>query len=183
MAHAKSVCAVASHVSLRKYVKPSDKVTGAYVFDQEAIAWERRLAGVRCYRTTLLDLGGPKMYGELQDVGAHHKLLKHPLALRPCYHRAERRIKAHVMLTMLAANCAAYLERKTGLSIDRLRTLAENVKANEVEQGTSRYWQCSKIEPAYEEALKALGVSVPPIIWSERIEPGTKAKKRKAGAS
>lgn len=186
MAHAKSVCAVASHISHKKYVKPSEKVSGAYVFDQDAIAWERRLAGVRLYRTTLTELDGPailKMYGELQAVEAMNKTLKHPLALRPCYHRVERRIRAHVMLNVLAANCALYLERHTGLTLEKLRTLAAGLHAHEVEQGSKRYWQRGEVTSAFEEALKALGMEVPAIIWSEWIEPGAKAKRRKASAS
>lgn len=124
------MCKVASHISYKKYVKPSEKVKGTFILDQDAIAWERRLAGVRCYRTTLLDLDGPDilaMYNELQAVEAMNKTMKHPLQLRPCYHRAERRIKAHVCLTVLAANCGLYLERKTGLTLEKLRTLAAGV--------------------------------------------------------
>lgn len=186
MVHAKSVCDAASHISHKKYIKPSEKVPGAYVFDQAAIAWERRLAGVRLYRSTLLDLDGPgilRTYNELQDVEAMNKTLKHPLALRPCYHRAERRIRAHVMLTVIAANCALYLERKTGLTLEKLRSLAAGIQVHEVEQGTKRYWQRGEVPAAFEEALKALGTPLPAVIWSEWIEPGAKAKKRKAGAS
>jgi hypothetical protein len=186
MAHAKAVCAVASHITKKKYIKPSEKVPGTYVMDAEAIAWERRLAGVRCYRTTLLDLDGPAilhMYNELQDVEAMNKKMKHPLELRPCYHRVERRIRAHVMLTILAANCALFLERHTGLTLDRLRVMAAGVSATEIEQGTKRYWQRSETNADFEKALKSLGRDVPPIIWSEWIEPGEKAKKRRAGTS
>jgi hypothetical protein len=186
MAHAKSVCAVASHVSYKKYVKPSEKVKGTFVFDQEAIAWERRLAGVRLYRTTLTDLDGPsilKMYGELQDVEAANKTMKHPLALRPCYHRAERRIRAHVMLTVLAANCAHYLERHAGLTLEKLRTLAAGVQAHDVEQASKRYTQRGEVSPRFEKALKALGMPLPPVVWSAWIELKPKAKKRKASAS
>ena len=177
---------MASHVSYKKYIKPSDEVKGAYVFDQEAINLERRLAGVRCYRTTLADLDGPailRAYNELQDVEATNKTLKHPLRLRPCYHRAERRIRAHVMLTVLAANCVRYLERKTGLTLEKLRTLAVQVTATHVEQGTKVYWQRSELPQDFVNVLKALGMSVPAIVWSEWIEQGQKPKKRRAGAS
>lgn len=186
MVHAKSVCAAASHVSHKKYIKPSEKVPGAYVFDQPAIAWERRLAGVRLYRTTLNDLDGPsilRMYTELQDVEAMNKTLKHPLRLRPCYHRVERRIRAHVMLTILAANCALYLERHTGLSIEKLRALTSDVQAHEIEQGAKRYWQRGEVNPAYEQALDSLGIKLPPLIWSKWIEPASKLKKAKRCAS
>jgi hypothetical protein len=186
MAHAKSVCDAASHVSHKKYIKPSEKVPGAYVFDQEAIAWERRLAGVRLYRTTLQDLDGPsilRIYNELQDVEAMNKTLKHPLRLRPCYHRSERRIRAHVMLTILAANCALYLERETGQTIEKLRALTADVHAHEVAQGEKRYWQRGEVSSSYEDALEALGIKLPPIVWSAWIEPATKLKKPKRRAS
>lgn len=186
MAHAKAVCDAASHISHKKYIKPSEKVPGAYVFDQEAIAWERRLAGVRLYRTTLTDLDGPailRMYSELQDVESMNKTLKHPLSLRPCYHRVERRIRAHVMVTILAANCALYLERKTGLTLDKLRKLAAGVQAHEVEQGEKRYWQRGEVDSDFERALDAVGIKLPPIIWSEWIEPASKLKKPKRRAS
>lgn len=186
MAHAKAVCNIASHVSLKKYIMPSTKVPGTYVMDQDAIAWERRLAGVRCYRTTLLDLDGPTIlatYSQLQDVEAMNKTFKHPLALRPCYHRVERRIKAHVMLTVLAANCAKYMEQKTGLTLEKLRALAAGVHAHDIEQGSKRHWQRSEVDPAFEQALKALGMDLPAIIWTKWIEPGTKAKKRKKAGS
>lgn len=180
-AHAKAVCAVASHVSYKKYIKPSDEVPGTYVLDQAAINLERRLAGVRCYRTTLAELDGPEIlraYGQLQDVEATNKTLKHPLRLRPCYHRAERRIRAHVMLTVLAANCALYLERKTGLTLEKLRSLAVQVSATHIEQGKKQYWQRSELAPEFERVLNALEMDVPAVIWSEWIEPGKKPKSR-----
>lgn len=186
LAHAKSVCAAASHVSHKKYIKPSEKVQGTFIFDQDAIAWERRLAGVRLYRSTLTDLDGPailRMYSELQAVEAMNKTLKHPLRLRPCYHRVERRIRAHVMLTILAANCALYLERETGLTLDKLRGLAAEVHAHEIEQGSKRYWQRGEVNPAYEQVLESLGIKVPPLVWEAWIEPASKLKKKKRRAS
>jgi hypothetical protein len=179
MAHAKSVCAVASHVSYRKYIKPSENVPGEYRFDQEAIAWERRLAGVRLYRTTLTDLDGPEilnMYTALQDVEAMNKTLKHPLRLRPCYHRTERRIRAHVMINVLAANCALYLERHTGLTLEKLRKLASDVQAHEMLQGSKRYWQRNEVAPEFEKTVKTLGIELPPLVWSSWIEPASKPK-------
>lgn len=119
----------------------------------------------------------------MQDVEAMNKTMKHPLRLRPCYHRTERRIRAHVMLTVLAANCALYLERKTGMTLEKLRALAGLVTATHVEQGAKRYWQRSEQNPDFEKVLKALDMDVPALIWSEWIEPGQKPKKRKASAS
>lgn len=108
-----------------------------------------------------------------------NKTLKYPLRLRPCYHRVERRIRAHVMITILAANCALYLERETGLTIEKLRALTAEVHAHEVEQGTKRYWQRGEVNSAYGQALDALGIKLPPLVWPEWIEPAAKLKKAK----
>jgi transposase len=186
LVHAKSVCAAVSHISHKKYIKPSDKVPGAFVFNQDAIAWEKRLAGVRLYRTTLTDLDGPailQMYGELQDVELMNKTLKHPLKLRPCYHRTEKRIRAHIMLTILAANCALYLERKTGLTIEKLRALAADVHAHEIEQGAKRHWQRGEVNAAYQKALESLGIEIPPVVWEAWIEPASKLNNKRRRAS
>ena len=140
MARAKAVCGVFAHQSLKKYVKPSDKIAGAYVLDQDAIARERLLAGVRFYRTTRLDWDGVAIvdaYEALQDIKSKHRQYKQVLELRPCYHRFERLIKAHDMLTVLTANCACYLEKKTGHRIEKLKDLFGNVVANELEDGAS----------------------------------------------
>lgn len=185
LAHAKAVCGVVAHQSLKKYVKPSEKVKGAYVLDQDAIARERLLAGVRFYRTTKLDWDGLAIldaYEALQDIESKHRQYKQVLELRPCYHRVERRIKAHVMLTVLAANCAYYLEKKTGHRIEKLKDLFANVVANELEEGSKRYWQRTELNKEQEEVLKRLGVRIPPRIWSTWIDAGLPTpKKGKAG--
>ena len=43
--------------------------------------------------------------------------------------------------------------------------------------------QRSELNPDFVNDLKALGMSVPAIVWSEWIEQGQKPKKRRAGAS
>ena len=53
--HPRSTCKVAAHQSQGRLVKPSEKVSGTYVVDQEAVRTEALLAGVRFYRTTVLD--------------------------------------------------------------------------------------------------------------------------------
>lgn len=115
--HGKAVCSVATHRTLKRYVKPGARGKGRHILDQDAIRRERRLAGTRLYRTTAI-ASTPEAtfdsYGMLQQIERNHRDLKGPLRLRPCYHRAERRIRAHVMITILAANCARILEQRSG---------------------------------------------------------------------
>lgn len=178
MAHAKASCAVASHVSLKKYVTPSAKVRGIYVLDQEAVAREKLLSGVR---TTKLDWDGLELlsaYQRLQNVEDKHKEYKSVLELRPCYHRAERRIRAHVLLTVLAANIAYTLEKRSGRSLAELKSLFGAVSASEIKQGGKHYWQRSELTAEHEAVLKAVGARVPAPVWSEWIEPVEKPKTR-----
>jgi len=75
-------------------------------------------------------------------------------------------------LYVLAANCAYYLERKTGYRIEKLKDLFGNVVANELEDGGKRYWQRTELTGEQEEVLKRLGVRIPPRIGEEWIYVG-----------
>jgi transposase len=187
-AHPRSVCQVVSHPSLRRYVKASEKVTGSYVFDQKAIQKERQLAGVRFLRTTKLDWDGERIfetYQALQKVESNHKLFKGPLRLQPCYHSTTDRIQAHVMLTILATNCARYLERETGRSIAGLTELFKGLLAARMADGKREHWECSEMTTEQQAVLEMLGIGAPPRVWDEWIEVA-KAKpkqvKNKAGS-
>lgn len=172
-AHPKSVCQVVSHPSLRRYVKMSEKVPGSYIFDQQAIARERQLAGVRFLRTTKLNWDGERIfesYQALQKVEANHKLFKGPLRLQPCYHSTTARIQAHVMLTILATNCARYLERESGHSIAELTQLFKPVLAARMSDGKREHWECNGLGPEQRAILDRLGIASPPDVWNKWIE-------------
>lgn len=183
--HSKSMCKVASHMNLGRLVKPSAKLEGAFVLDQDAIRREELLAGVRFYRTTLMDWDAEAAwdaYGMLQEVEANHRTMKGPLRLRPCYHRTTERIEAHVMLTILAANCVRYLERATGRKYLELLALFKPMKAILLDDGRSRYWQRSELTPGQIEVLETLQLPLPPTTWDKWIElEKMRPKPRKKG--
>ncbi|MBM3274859.1 MAG: IS1634 family transposase, partial [Candidatus Sericytochromatia bacterium] len=111
--HGKRLCDVASNPSLKKFLKPSDKAPGQFVFDEATYKREVRLAGTRLLRTTLTAWDAQDVhtaYGLLQEVERNHRELKTPLMLRPCYQRADHRIKAHVMINVRAINCLRQME-------------------------------------------------------------------------
>ena len=167
--HGRQVCEVAVHQSLRKFVKPSDKVPGQFVFATDTYQRERLLAGTRLLRTTLLSWDAQDVHAGYQlllEVEEDHRTLKTPLRLRPCHHRAEHRIRAHVMLNVLAINCLRFIEQQTGLRETEIRALAERVKAVELRQGFERWWQSSDVPAAYKTALKELKIKLPPARWT-----------------
>lgn len=185
--HPRSVCKVASHMNLSRLVKPSEKLPGTFVLDQEAIRREELLAGVRFYRTTLVDWDAEaalEAYGMLQEVEANHRLMKGPLKLRPCYHRTTERIEAHVMLTILTANCVHYLQRASGLSYAELLALFKPLKATQLDDGKSRYWQRSELTQGQIDVLEALRLPIPPTSWDVWIElEKMRPKARKKGTT
>lgn len=123
-------------------------------------------------------------YGMLQEVEANHRLMKGPLRLRPCYHRTTERIEAHVMLTIMAANCGRYLERSTGRKYPELLSLFKPLKAIQLDDGRSRYWQRSELTPGQIEVLEALQLPIPPTTWDKWIElKKMRPKPRKKGPS
>lgn len=179
--HPKQVCELVSHKSLHRYVMPSARVPGTYVLDQEAIRREKMLAGVRFYRSTKLDWDGVAMwsaYQRLQEVEANHKEYKGPLMLQPCYHRTERRIEAHVMLTVLAVNVVRFLEAETGRNMAELRRLFGGVKAVELAAGKKTFWQRSELTTDHLDVLKRLSAGVPTVQWTRWLEASPKEQSR-----
>ena len=74
---------------------------------QEQIEAEAALDGIYVLRTSVPDseLEAPEVvraYKQLKEVERAFRELKGPLELRPIHHRLEQRVKAHVLLCMLA---------------------------------------------------------------------------------
>lgn len=166
--HSKSVCEVATHPTLKRYVKKSDKVPGRYVLDNEAIRLEEQLAGTHLLRTTLTEMSGDEVfeaYQLLQVVERNHREYKGPLKLRPMYHRLDDRIRAHVMLMILAANCVRILEQRTGESIDDLRKRFDRIQAHQVTEYGRAHWQCSELTATDLATMEKAGCGAVPPSW------------------
>ncbi len=150
--------------SLRKYVKRSE--AGNVVLDQEAIRHARHLAGKSVIGTDVVHSDPIHMddvYRRLFDVELLWKQLKSKLGLSRTRHRRADRIKAHQMIHILAANVARWLERKSGVTIERLRRVFDNVRVQKVElNGAATFWQCVELEPEQEALLRKLGYATPP---------------------
>jgi len=92
--------------------------------------------------------------------------LKTPLMLRPCYHRADHRIRAHVMINVMAINCLRQMEHLKGVAAHDLRRLTQKVKAIEMQQGSHHWWQASELSDGFVAALRKLGIKQPPETWA-----------------
>lgn len=172
--HGKAVCAVVDHPSLKRYVIESEKRPGHYVLNQEAIRREEQLAGTRMLRTTLTEMPGWELfegYQLLQEVERNHREYKGPLMLRPAYHRSAARIKAHVMLAVIAGNCVRRLETLSGTLIADLRKRLDRVRAHRIRSGGREYWTVNEIGRDDRAIFKKLGIAILPDRWNRWREP------------
>lgn len=184
--HGKSVCAVVDHPSLKRYVTESEKRPGQYVLNTEAIRREEQLAGTRMLRTTLTEMEASELfdgYQLLQEVERNHREYKGPLALRPAYHRSAERIRAHVMLTVIAGNCVRRLEALTGCLMADLRKRFDRIQAFRVRQGGREHWITNKLANEDREVLKRLGIGALPDGWRQWREPSISARPSQVLAS
>ncbi len=83
---------------------------------EEQIAAEAALDGIYVLRTSVpnTELDTPEVvraYKQLKEVEKAFRTLKGPLELRPIHHRLEDRVKAHVLLCMLAYYLAWHLRQ------------------------------------------------------------------------
>ncbi len=139
------------------------------ILDTQRIARERRLAGVKVIRTTLVDVDPIRVlegYERLLDVENNFKTFKHPLALRPMHHRADRRIRAHVTLCVMALMCMREAERRTELPWSKLDKALKYMDAVEIEQDGRHFWQRPEWSEEASRILEQVGASEGPLTWS-----------------
>jgi len=92
-------------------------------------------------------------YKQLMEVERAFRTLKSTLELRPIYHRKDERIKAHVLVRIL--------ERRTGLTWDKIRAIMERMHPGELSSKDGRILQRTELTPEQANILKKLGFSPP----------------------
>ena len=159
-AHGAPTCRMLSKPSLKRLVRVSADGR-RLVVDQAAVRRERRRAGVRLLRTTLVDVDPVDVltaYQALLRTEDDFRTFKGPLRLRPMHHRADRRIRAHVLLCVLALVVMQEIERLVGdKAVDVLRRV-RGVTASQMSDGGREYWMRSEWPEEMRPVLDKLGV-------------------------
>lgn len=180
--HHKEICRLAAHKSLGRFLRAVSGSKEHYELNEDAVQLAIRTAGIRLYRTTLTEWPAHELhdtYQLLQTVEKNHRELKTPLRLRPCYHRVDERIEAHVMINILALNCLRHLEGLSGNSAAELRKLVQPVKAVQMTQGGGSWWQAPETTAEFKTLLTKIGARQLPETWShwsEIIQPRSSRK-------
>ena len=163
--HGRPTCKALSKPALARFVT----VRGTrLVVDRERVAHEQRWAGVKVLRSTLADLDplvSLSAYTSLHLAEDQFRNLKGPLALRPMYHRAPRRVRAHVLVCMLALACLRWVESKVGAPFSHVHKAFRTVQAVQVEHGRTRHWQRSEWSDDARRMLTAMGIPEGRVSW------------------
>jgi hypothetical protein len=114
-----------SHPTFKKYVRrdgrkkdAEGRPAGALRLDRKAIEHMRVLAGKSVIATDDLEANPVSVdgiYRNLFDVEALFRRMKTTLRVGPIRHRRDDRIRAHVMIAVMAANVGRWLERRGAL--------------------------------------------------------------------
>lgn len=95
-----------------KYLKMEGEISIS--IDQEKFAADQKWDGLKGYLTNT-DLSNTeivKNYGHLWKIEKAFRISKHDLRIRPIYHRAQRRIEAHICIAFVAYKVYKELERQ-----------------------------------------------------------------------
>jgi transposase len=95
------------------------------------------------------------------EVERAFRNLKTTLDLRPVYHRKDERIQEHVFLCFLALLLVRIAERKTKMTLDRIKDQIERLHLGEFFSKDGRVLQTTELTPEQLNILKQLKISSP----------------------
>lgn len=171
--HGQPVCKLLANPKRRRLLRLSAK-GDRYLLDRERVRLERRRAGVHVVRSTLVDQPVEvtlRAYHAQYGVEAQFRALKSPLRLRPMHHRADRRIRGHVLMCGLALMMLRELERRTERSFQDVQKAVGRVRAVQVQQGRTVFWQREQWTEEAKSVLEAVGAAPGPVMWgAHRVE-------------
>ena len=138
--------------------------------DDDAIALEQARCGIRAIRTshTSGDVGAVlEGYDLLYRVEDRFREYKTPMRLRPMYHRAEVRIRGHMVMSMIALMLRRIAEMEPGRSWDQLSKVFGPIDAVRMQQGGRQWWQRTPMSGDARAILEQLRLTAGPETWSD----------------
>lgn len=161
--HTKATCKLVAHPTLGRYLKKDRR--GRLVINKEKVKAEERLDGKYLVLTSDDSLSAEDValgYKQLAEVERAWRTLKTDLDLRPMYHRATNRIKAHVLLCWLALLLVRVIETSCEKTWPKIRQEMDRMHRGVFECPSGRFVQRTQPSAKQLEYFKALGVAPPP---------------------
>jgi hypothetical protein len=153
---------ISTKPGLKRYLRVTPG--GLLRIDKKAIDAEANLDGkflLRCSDPKLSAEDIALGYKQLLEVERGWRDMKSIIDLRPVYHRAEDRIRAHVLLCWLALLLIRIAETGTGQTWTMLREELQRLHLGTFTGPAGAFRQRTELTPAVRKALAALGLPEP----------------------
>ena len=163
--HRKRACELRASGRYGRYVRLTK--TGLLRIDRAKVKAAERLDGKFVVHSNDDTLQAEDMalgYKQLQRVEQAWRRLKSGLKLRPVYHRAERRIRAHVALTVIALLLERMAEYACGDTWRNIRDDLKRIKLVQLSGPNGALWQVTEPREGASKHLKSLRIPPPPTI-------------------
>ena len=164
-AHLRGECALRDHPSLSRYLRQLR--SGRLRIDRAKVKAEERLDGKFLLSTSDPDLSAEDValgYKNLLEAERSFRDLKGALALRPVFHRLERRIRAHILVCWLALLLIRVAERQADETWRNLRRELQRLHLVTLSGTAGTVAQTTPLTDAQRGILAALEVEPPPRI-------------------
>jgi hypothetical protein len=148
---------------LARYLRQT--ASGRLRIDRAKIAAEAKLDGKFLLSTSDPDLSAEDValgYKNLLEAERGFRDLKTTLELRPVFHRLERRIRAHVLLSWLALLPIRVAERQTGQTWRRIALELQRLHLVTLTGPTGSVQHTTALTEPQRQILAALSIDPPP---------------------
>jgi len=173
--HGPNVCRLLTHRTYKQYVTRRADDPSRLTLDPRAVKRAKNRAGKSVISTSLTGLEpsvADKLYRLQFKVEDTFRTLKSGLELRPIRHRRADRIKAHVLISIMAYNVVRHLERKTGMKLAKLRDVLASACAQRVALGAASYWQSTDLDAAQRTVFERMGYDLPLVRFETEVVSG-----------
>ncbi len=162
-AHLRGECALRDHPTLSRYLRQTK--SGRLSLDRDKIAAEGRLDGKYLLTTSDPSLSAEDValgYKQLIEAERSFRDLKGTLALRPVFHRKDKRIRAHVLICFLALVLVRVAETRTGETWRTIRAELGQIRQGHFRSTEGEFTQTSELTARQRELHAQLGIPEPP---------------------
>jgi len=169
------------HPTYKKYVRrearkktANGRPAGRPILDRQAIAHMKHLAGRSVIGADCCEahpLVADDIYRNLFAVEAIFRQLKTTIEIGPIRHRRGDRIRAHVMIAVMALNLGRWLELKTGMTLEYIKDLVHNLRVQQIQMGAALFWERTDLEPEQRELFSKLSYEIPPKRFTASVVP------------
>lgn len=153
---------IAKNQAIRKHQYLDFTIKERPRIDSDAISAAQRWDGIKGYVTNNFEMGPEQIiehYGELYKVEQSFRMSKTDLRIRPTFHHVEERIRAHVIICMLALCVLRMLEqevRPLGLTYRAALDEIDSARAAILKLGEQKFVIPPAYRPKMQQLLRAL---------------------------